>query len=670
MTYICIPSSKITEFRKALKYKELNVPKLINMSTEERTTLFSKFAGNDAKAVNTLFEEKLILKNRIQGIKNWASRVGQLGRYDPQQKAKLDALMSEYVARQQQRIFNPQENEAFLADLVEEKFGTKISREEAANVFNLANKVEELKGNFNGKVWTSGTDRLNYGASKVIYEKYVAALKSGDTSVKSLANNIWQETKLTWKENKPKAILDLLYRGIRGISESSVSLVASLDNSFLGRQGLRTLQTHPSIWWNGAKNSWKDIAGALKGQGEQMKDAVLADIYSRPNYINGNYKTAKLIPRFEEQFPVSWPERVPGFGRMFKGSQIAFEGSAIRMRSDLFDLLSGIAEKNGVAMDKYQVQSIGKVVTSLTARGQWGARGTPPFVRLILWAPKMLKGNIDVLTMHVGQDISPFARRQAAVNLLKIVTETAVVMGIANAIHPGSATLDPRSSNFGKIRIGDTRIDITGGAASIITLAARLITNSSKSSTTGIVTKYGSGYAQTSRFDAIIEFFTGKSAPFARMIIDILQGKTYQGKQPTAGRELYALVTPISIQNLIDLKDNASADRILGVLADALGFSANSYGAMDVDWELNTGVKLTQFKQKVGQRKFKEANDLFNQEFNNWLNSVLADPNFQVLSDEDKQRVITNKRATLQKAILARYGFVYTPTPSKPVPPF
>ena len=84
MAFICIPKNKIDIFRKALKGKELDIASLIKMSTEKRTAFFEKFAGENAKTMNTLFEEKIILKNRLQGIKNWASKVGELGRYDPE----------------------------------------------------------------------------------------------------------------------------------------------------------------------------------------------------------------------------------------------------------------------------------------------------------------------------------------------------------------------------------------------------------------------------------------------------------------------------------------------------------------------------------------------------------------------------------------------------------
>ena len=60
----CIRTEKIAEFKKALKNKDLDVFELIRMTTKARTELFRKFAGEEAKKMNTLFEEKIVLKNR------------------------------------------------------------------------------------------------------------------------------------------------------------------------------------------------------------------------------------------------------------------------------------------------------------------------------------------------------------------------------------------------------------------------------------------------------------------------------------------------------------------------------------------------------------------------------------------------------------------------------
>jgi hypothetical protein len=455
-----------------------------------------------------------------------------------------------------------------------EAMGT-VTKEEAAEIVRLSKVTTEAKA-----AMEQGGDRLTYGAARVAYENYVNDLKGANATIPTLFKNKMAETATTWKDNPAKAIYDVGMSGLRTIADNSVAMVATLDNSFLGRQGLKTLMTHPTVWWPGAKNSFSDFAKTIGGK--NAHDALMADVVSRPNYLNGEYQKAKIITSKEEQYPSSFPERIPGVGRVFKASEYAFTGSGLRMRTGLYDLLSDMAKKNGVEPTTANIEGMGRLINSLTARGQWGQKGEGAAVRLVLWAPKMLKGNLDVLTMHgwgVGLP-NNFLRQQAVRNITKIIAETATVMMVANAIKPGSAEYDPRSSDFGKINVGTKkdgqRFDITGGAGSIVTLAARMIAGQSKSATTGKIYDYGSGFADRSRFDAFIDFLSNKTNPPASVVRDWLKGKNFGKKDFSLARSVYTASTPITVQQAVQLKDDTSADRLAGVIADALGISSSN----------------------------------------------------------------------------------------------
>lgn len=142
---VCLLPEKVDDFKQALKEKEVKISDLLNMTSEERTALLEKYAGENAKAVNTAFEEKLVLKNKMLGIKNWASKVGEIGKYSAEGKAQVEKALSEYRSKQQERIFNPKEDEAFLNDLADKKLGVHVPREVAQKVFELTQKAEAMK---------------------------------------------------------------------------------------------------------------------------------------------------------------------------------------------------------------------------------------------------------------------------------------------------------------------------------------------------------------------------------------------------------------------------------------------------------------------------------------------------------------------------------------------
>ena len=673
MAILCIPKYNIDKFKAALKSKQLNIADLMRMTTEERTAIFTDLVGSAAKDVNLLFEQKLILKNRIQGIKNWASKVGEIGRYDPAKKATIDKAIADFEAKQQERLFNPKETESFLADLVEQKLGTRITREEAQNIFDLQTKSDALDvydKTIPPKLRTPEQQKaaMTYGASKVVLNKYIESLKSNDLKIVEAGKKAIYEFKQEWAQGKYMAVGKAITGILSKISDTSISLLASFDNSFLGRQGLNTLNTHPGIWWKMAKESFVDFYKAARDI--DPRDALYADVYSRPNYRNGRYETAKLIPKTEEQFPSAWPGRIPYVGRIYKGSEYAFNDSAVRARIDLFDLLSEKAEKNGVVMDNVQIKDTGELVASLTARANI-PHEISGATRLVFWAPKMLVANWNVLTAHtLGFGLKTgFARKEAAINLAKIITETGLIMAIANGLKPGSAETNPDSSNFGKIKVGNRTWDYSGGKAAIVTLAARGITQKTKSATTGVITPYSPGYGSNTFKTAIESFVEGKLTPALSAFIKWAGQSDYQNKKPSLKSLFYGAYTPISIQNILQSKDESALSATLGVILDGLGLSSNLM-TTGVDWNQSTSKEMLQFKATVGGGVFNEANDKYNQQVSDWQESVKKDPQFQILAEPDKQKVITKKKEEIKQGILKQYGFKYQAPPAVKLPKF
>lgn len=462
----------------------------------------------------------------------------------------------------------------------------KVTKEEAENIIRLSKdamdarsrwetKIKENAENLDDYIKTNPQEMLEYGAKKVAFENYVLELKGEGRPISQMVKDRLLQTKAEFGENPALAVLKLGKDILQTIADNSIAMVATLDMSFLLRQGLKLFQTHPSVWWKVTQNAFKDFYKTMGGK--NARDALWSNVFSRPNFMNNGYVDAKILHAVEEQFPSTLMERVPVIGRVFKASENSFVGSAVRARVMLYDLLESAARRRGVdTTNKVWRESMGKMINSLTAKGRWGKRGEGHLVRLILWAPRMLKANLDVLSLHGGTAglQHNFAKKQAAMNLAKIIGETAMIMMVANAIKPGTCELDPTSSDFGKIKIGRTRFDITGGASTIVVLAARLAKGSYKSATTGKVYEYSSGFGKRSRMDALLDFIFNKASPPSRFVIDALKGKDWRGEKFSVGKSLYRAATPISLQQAIELGDDPSADAVAGVIADVFGASS------------------------------------------------------------------------------------------------
>ncbi len=657
MAKVCIPKENIDSFKRAIKKQDIKMSDLFNMSTEQLTKKLKPYAGKNTKDVVLLFEQKRILKNKLLGMKNAVSKIGEIGRYDPTKKAEIKKALDEFKAQQRERVLSPKETENFYNALADKMLGIHVTKAEAKNFSILENKANKLESKIDiNKTPEDAPIWREFASAKHLAVKYHTQLMEGNGDIRTLLKSFGSDTKQNFKEDKLIATGKLMVQVLNFISDLSITMKATWDNSFMGRQGMNVLKTHPSKWYPSAMKSNKDFIDTLRGQDAEA--GLMIDVYSRRGFLSGEYQTAKIIPKSEEPIATRIPERLPLIGNLFKGADIAFIGNAIRVRMDLFDMFKKKALENGVKWDKAQIEDIGTLINSLTARG--GLEGNVGGVlKVVLWAPKMLKASWDVRTAHtLGIGLkTKFARDEAYMNMAKIIGTDAMIMTLANAIKPGSAETDPRSTKFGTIQVGNTAFDYTGGAKSLAVIAAQMVTGERKTTGNKTITELGSGFGQQTRFDAIINFLTGKTKPFLNVLIQVLRGRTYENKKPTAGSVARGLFVPIVTDNAIQLKDDSSVSAVAGVMLDFLGINASTYPRSSTNFDLNPSDEMKEFKVKVGEEDFKKANEEYNKQVSLMLGKLDINSKYQVLSNDDKKRVIKSKKAKIKADIFRSYGF-------------
>lgn len=556
----CLPPRLVSSFKDALISGRIDPMKLAEMSSAERRALFEKELGREnADPINTEFERKLLLKNRQQGYVNWARKV--LGENTPAGKDVISKI------QRMQNVLNPADEKAFLADLAAHRMGTRVSFDEAQKIAELSKKVTETEN----QIGPDGK-RPEYGKAVVALRNYVGDLKREASKLR--LRDVYQQPGKT------------AAKVIETTAGTAKAIKASMDNSAIFRQGWKTLWTNPLIWQKNARQSFVDLVRQFGNK--PVMDEVDADIISRPNY--DLMKKAKLdIGALEEMYPTHIPEKIPVLGRAYKASEAAYTGFVRRMRADVFDKMVDVARKSDVELTPDELRSIGKMVNSLTGRGSLGRfEPAADAFNNLFFSPRFVKSQIDLLTQPLtGAGGSNFVRKQAALNLLKVAAGTAAVLATAKAVKPDSVEQDPRSSDFGKIKIGNTRFDMTGGFSSLATLAARLASMSTKSSVTGRVrplnqtTAAGKPvYGAPTGKDVVYNFFENKLSPAAAVTVELMKGQTRQGGKPTITSELRNLFEPLPVTNAVELmNDPNSAPLLLGLIADALGISTNTYGA-------------------------------------------------------------------------------------------
>lgn len=581
MANLCIPKSEMEKLKTAFRNGDVSIEKLYEMTDAERNILFSHYLGKDfAHLVNTEFE-RAMLSNQKAAFTKFVEKT-----FNPKQKDLRSAMIKRL--EKIDKVMDQTEVDDFLGDLANTKLGMKnVSEAEIKTMLDMKKEFEDLRDQIPPDAPLRSKERLAYGLSLDNFQQYVGKLKERTTPLSA----------------KEIALHKLTHPGeiIYDIGNVTKSALSTLDNSFFGRQAIKELFSPftggTKRWAKNFIRSWKDIGKQLvaktegKGIFSKPNDAVMqaikADINSRPNALNGKYAAAKnkygLNIESEEAFPSTIIERVPGIGRFFKAAEVAFNGGAQRMRADLADSLIARAEKLGVdVMDRGEASALGELVGQMTGRGEIGKAAVyGKQINALAFSIRFLKSNFDTLLAPLklgkalleGNKEGLFAKKQAALNLAQIVGSVAAIGTIANVLWPGSFEINPQSANFGKLKINGHYIDITGGMGAIATLAARIITGTSISSTGNKSELYSGKFGSKTGLDLVNDFFENKTSPMAGVVRDLLKGKNFQGEKPTIGNTVPKLITPISIQNFQQLQNPEFGDALLVIIADGLGFN-------------------------------------------------------------------------------------------------
>lgn len=528
----CLVKDLATKFKQMIKSGEINIAKLSDMSSSERRNFFSDILGErNAKEVNALFESKLLLKNQKRGLVNWAKQITGI---KPEVRRDIVSRIEKM-----DNVLNPKDEKAFLQDLASKRLGTDITIEEAKQIVNLSNKVSSLKD------FTNTTERINYGRAKLELSEYVNSL---NPTKASLATNI------------------------AGIPRS---LMASLDLSAPLNQGFGMVSR---------KEFYTSFGSMLKYAASKNQFANLqADIITRPTYNMAKKAGLRLtdlgtnLEKREEQFMTNLLDKVPGIS----ASQRAYTGFLNKLRMDVFDNLVKRAGSAGedIGIGSPVLEDLAKVVNNFTGGARVGKiEGAVPALNAMFFSPRKITSTLNILNPvnYISPKISPTARKAAIRQLIGSLTMSAGLISLASLLGSDKPETDSRSTNFGKIKLGDTTMDVTGGNGTYITLLSRLLSGETKNQK-GEVIPLGNKIGQTSGASLIGQAIRYKLAPNASLIVDSLTGANAIGEPKTIPQSVIDRFKPMFINSLVELIQSDTKGKLLFGLGALFGGGVNTY---------------------------------------------------------------------------------------------
>lgn len=389
--------------------------------------------------------------------------------------------------------------------------------------------------------------------------------------------------------------------------------LASFDISMVGRQGITTLPKYPKQWFEAVIVSYKAAYSEAYAQQalNDMDTDEWAEIRRRADVfrsdIDGSLTTA------EAQFYSTWAKRIPILKIFTKASERAAVVGMNRLRASIFNK---VAEGwTATQRTDTNYRELAEVVNASTGRGNI-KRGSNldtvlPFLNAAFFSPRYVLSRFELIgkTGKSLVDITTGKQTPAgkilAHEMVSFVGAGLIAMVLAEVMG-AKVERDPRSSDFGKIKIGRTRIDVWGGFQQIARSTAQLIAGQSKAMSSGeIFTK--------NRLEIFGRFVQSKLSPAAGLGVELLSGKDFLGEPLPTFETKWELadyvmqkLAPLVIQDTIDAarySDNKAVTAVAFPLAfHGIGVQTYKIRALD---------NLTQMRDHYSTRIFgKEWKDI------------------------------------------------------------
>jgi len=303
------------------------------------------------------------------------------------------------------------------------------------------------------------------------------------------------------------------------------ALRSSFDISAVLRQGGILTVSHPQKAFGGRDSAFVRMIRSMRSP--QAYDESLSRIRSDSDFdlIAGAGRRNRLfiadtaetrLTAREEAFLSRWASKIPGI----KGSQRGFNTYLNEMKWKTAKSYVNGLRSEGVdpAVAEKGLDTMTRFLNVATGRGSLGSLERHQLLQEIattaFWSPRLTVSRFQVLVeglrslknLNAADPALRAASRQIAGDLVKYTGGVLGFMSILKLSGLADAEMDPRSSDFAKIRIGPTRIDAWAGFQQPLRYTAQFITGQSKPITT-------KGIRNLPRDEVLGRFLRSKLAP-------------------------------------------------------------------------------------------------------------------------------------------------------------
>ncbi|KKL84934.1 hypothetical protein LCGC14_1959780, partial [marine sediment metagenome] len=247
----------------------------------------------------------------------------------------------------------------------------------------------------------------------------------------------------------------------------------------------------------------------------------------------------------EEAFISRWARLIPGV----QLSERAFLTSGNEIRHDVVRGLLMEANKGNIPIELKQAQALANLVNRASGRGTLGGLNElAPVLNGLFFAPRY-----RVSSPEWALNMFNFGNPKAQVEAIKqIISFVGTGAGVLALLHYGglaTVNIDPTSADFGKGKVGNTRIDFWAHMQQI-SRAVAMLYEGERQTSTGERVSIGVE-------DVAYGYFRSGLSPFAAFINDAIEGETIVGEElegtPAGiGKQAFNRLVPLVWQDIVE----------------------------------------------------------------------------------------------------------------------
>lgn len=361
--------------------------------------------------------------------------------------------------------------------------------------------------------------------------------------------------------------------------DAARSIMTTGEFSFILRQGKFGVAANPLTALKALPDTFRAFASD-----PTAAHAINLQVLNHPDMVAA--KAAKLhildegasLNKQEEIMMGRWIGKIPIVHRFNQAATVFLN----RLRFDMFQKM-----RDGSSNTPEVQKQIATYINEATGRGSLGKALEPSAVILgrALFAPRFLASRIQYATGHSlwggNLETRMIIGRQYAktlVGLAAYYTLLDLALGDDDKNKPEIGT-DPLTSDFGKVKIGNTRVDPLAGVSQVIVFAARTADAAERAvereRTPDAFKQLSKG---TKYSDTLLRFARSKLHPIPGTIVNLFDGTDLGGNKATLENQLTNYVTPMTYMDIYQaLEEQDLPDGVAVSLLAFLGEGLQTY---------------------------------------------------------------------------------------------